>query len=192
MLSRARSRNCSSPQPALATPMMGTDNRSRATRACSAGNICLYARSPVAPKKTIASDTGTAAMAHPPFIPHSTCAPGERHGSTGRTGDMPRPACPRRRRDGQAAPARPLVADRPGPYLASAMSRPIEDYALIGDTHTAALVCRDGSIDWLCLPRFDSGACFAALLGEPEHGRWLLAPAGDPPRQVRRRYRPET
>ncbi|HYO51391.1 glycoside hydrolase family 15 protein [Archangium sp.] len=72
------------------------------------------------------------------------------------------------------------------------MSRPIEDYALIGDTHTAALVGRDGSIDWLCLPRFDSGACFAALLGEPEHGRWLLAPAGGPPRQVRRRYRPET
>ncbi len=72
------------------------------------------------------------------------------------------------------------------------MSRPLEDYALIGDTQTAALVGRDGSIDWLCLPRFDSGACFAALLGEPEHGRWLLAPAGAAPRQVRRRYRPDT
>ncbi|WP_375769745.1 glycoside hydrolase family 15 protein [Archangium gephyra] len=72
------------------------------------------------------------------------------------------------------------------------MSQPIEDYALIGDTHTAALVGRDGSIDWLCLPRFDSGACFSALLGEPKHGRWLLAPAEGPPRQVRRRYRPET
>ena len=67
----------------------------------------------------------------------------------------------------------------------------IEDYALIGDCETAALVGRDGSIDWLCVPRFDSPACFAALLGTPEHGRWLIAPAG-PIRQVRRRYRPGT
>ncbi|HSH61448.1 MAG TPA: glycoside hydrolase family 15 protein [Acidimicrobiales bacterium] len=54
----------------------------------------------------------------------------------------------------------------------------IEDYALIGDTQTAALVGRDGSIDWLCLPRFDSGACFAALVGSHEHGHWQLGPAG--------------
>jgi GH15 family glucan-1,4-alpha-glucosidase len=67
----------------------------------------------------------------------------------------------------------------------------IEDYALIGDTQTAALVGRDGSIDWLCLPHFDSGACFAALLGEPRHGRWLLAPA-TAPRSSRRRYRRDT
>jgi GH15 family glucan-1,4-alpha-glucosidase len=67
----------------------------------------------------------------------------------------------------------------------------IEDYALLGDTRTAALVARDGSIDWLCVPRFDSGACFAALLGTPEHGRWLLAPA-EPVRATHRRYRPGT
>jgi GH15 family glucan-1,4-alpha-glucosidase len=71
------------------------------------------------------------------------------------------------------------------------MSLPIENYALVGDCHTAALVGNDGSIDWLCLPRFDSGACFAALLGGPEHGRWLLAPASKP-MQVRRRYRDDT
>src|SRR5277367_3238510 len=68
------------------------------------------------------------------------------------------------------------------------MPLPIEKYALIGDCHTAALVGDDGSIDWLCFPRFDSGACFAALLGEPEHGRWLLGPT-QPVSRVRRRYR---
>jgi GH15 family glucan-1,4-alpha-glucosidase len=67
----------------------------------------------------------------------------------------------------------------------------IEDYALVGDLETAALVARDGSIDWLCLPRFDSAACFAALLGTPDHGRWLLCPAGDV-RKTERRYRPGT
>ena len=71
------------------------------------------------------------------------------------------------------------------------MSQPIEDYALIGDTHTAALVGRNGSIDWLCLPRFDSGACFAALLGDPANGRWLLAPRGGAA-SVTRRYRDDT
>ena len=58
------------------------------------------------------------------------------------------------------------------------MSSPIEDYALIGDGETAALVNRDGSIDWLCWPRFDDDACFAALLGTPANGRWLIAPEG--------------
>ena len=63
----------------------------------------------------------------------------------------------------------------------------IEDYALIGDCVSAALVGRNGSIDWLCWPRFDSGACFAALLGNPEHGRWLIAPV-DPATRIERKY----
>ncbi len=67
----------------------------------------------------------------------------------------------------------------------------IEDYALIGDCQTAALVGRDGSIDWLCLPRFDSGAPFAALLGSPENGRWQIAPKGEVRRSVRS-YRQDT
>ena len=71
------------------------------------------------------------------------------------------------------------------------MALRIEDYALIGDTHTGALVGNDGSIDWLCLPRFDSPACFAALLGTEDHGRWRLAPAGEV-RRVERRYREGT
>jgi GH15 family glucan-1,4-alpha-glucosidase len=68
------------------------------------------------------------------------------------------------------------------------MALPIEDYALIGDRHTAALVGKDGSVDWLCLPRFDSAACFAALLGEPGHGRWLIGPADPEGVEVSRAY----
>jgi len=67
----------------------------------------------------------------------------------------------------------------------------IEDYAMIGDLGSAALVSRNGSIDWLCWPRFDSDACFAALLGTPNNGRWLIAPQGEVKRVVRR-YRPNT
>jgi GH15 family glucan-1,4-alpha-glucosidase len=71
------------------------------------------------------------------------------------------------------------------------VSQRIEDYALISNCATAALVGRNGSIDWLCLPRFDSAACFSALLGKPEHGRWLIAPA-DPVVRVERHYRDDS
>ncbi|HEY7326842.1 MAG TPA: glycoside hydrolase family 15 protein [Gemmataceae bacterium] len=71
------------------------------------------------------------------------------------------------------------------------MASRIEDYGLIGDCETAALVGKDGSLDWLCLPRFDSGACFAALLGNQEHGCWQIAPAGEV-RKVSRHYRQGT
>ncbi|WP_449350816.1 glycoside hydrolase family 15 protein [Streptomyces shaanxiensis] len=73
------------------------------------------------------------------------------------------------------------------------MAGRIEDYALIGDMQTAALVCRDGTVDWLCLPRFDSHAIFAGLLGTEEHGFWRLGPAhaadAEPPTAARRTYR---
>jgi GH15 family glucan-1,4-alpha-glucosidase len=73
----------------------------------------------------------------------------------------------------------------------SATSSRIEDYALIGDLETAALVSRDGSIDWLCFPRFDSDACFAALLGTKDHGRFRIAPEGEI-KSITRRYRPDS
>ena len=71
------------------------------------------------------------------------------------------------------------------------MSTPLEDYALVGDLQTAALVSRGGSVDWLCVPRFDSGAIFAALLGDDSHGRWAIEPSGGA-RSVRRAYRDDT
>src|SRR5690606_27921721 len=70
------------------------------------------------------------------------------------------------------------------------MSKPLEDYGLIGNMISAALVARDGSIDWLCLPRFDSAACFSALLGGPEHGHWQISPSAKA--RISRRYLPDT
>jgi GH15 family glucan-1,4-alpha-glucosidase len=78
---------------------------------------------------------------------------------------------------------RPPVTERSGALR-------IEDYGLIGDMQTAALVGRNGAVDWLCLPRFDS-ACFSALPGDERHGRWLLAPTGEV-RASSRRYRAGT
>ena len=71
------------------------------------------------------------------------------------------------------------------------MAACIEDYALIGDCQSAALVSRDGSVDWLCWPRFDSDACLAALLGDPSHGRWKIAPT-DRDAKISRRYLRDT
>ena len=67
----------------------------------------------------------------------------------------------------------------------------IEDYGFLSDTQTAALVGRNGSVDWLCFPRFDSDSCFAALLGKPKNGRWLIAPK-DESAAVTRKYRGHT
>jgi GH15 family glucan-1,4-alpha-glucosidase len=71
------------------------------------------------------------------------------------------------------------------------MAGRIEDYAIVGDMQSVALISTDGSVDWLCLPRFDSEACFAALLGTPEHGQWRIAP-GPETAVVTRRYAGDT
>src|SRR6516165_9065411 len=90
----------------------------------------------------------------------------------------------------QTHPSAGTLAGR-GPFIGSDLPLDIEDYALIGDCTTAALVGRNGSIDWLCWPRFDSGALFAALLGNSEHGRWRISPA-DPRPRTRRAYHDDT
>ena len=82
-------------------------------------------------------------------------------------------------------------ADQEPTHLEEGRGSRIEDYALIGDMQSAALVGRDGSVDWLCLPRFDSASCFSALLGDARHGRWLLGPTKHFP-ATSRRYRPGT
>ena len=90
----------------------------------------------------------------------------------------------------QTHPSTGTLAGR-GPFIGSDLPLDIEDYALIGDCTTAALVGRNGSIDWLCWPRFDSGALFAALLGTSEHGRWRISPA-DPRTRTSRAYHDDT
>ena len=93
----------------------------------------------------------------------------------------------------------PSVKIRPRPLKSGGQADPpgfvsglrIEDYAMIGDTESAALVGTNGSVDWLCAPRFDSPAFFAALLGTEANGHWQIAPVGEP-RRVERRYRPGT
>src|SRR5918993_123430 len=87
-------------------------------------------------------------------------------------------------------PASVLVPGRGATANSSSGSKPLEEYALIGNMMSAALVGRDGSIDWLCLPRFDSPACFAALLGSTDNGRWLIAPTGA--HEIRRSYSSRT
>ncbi|WP_219816077.1 glycoside hydrolase family 15 protein [Arthrobacter sp. B1805] len=73
-------------------------------------------------------------------------------------------------------------------WLSWKMQSPIEDYALVSDLHTGALISRSGSVDWLCFPRFDSESVFAAMLGTPEHGRWLVAPSSPDAEVVERSY----
>ena len=92
---------------------------------------------------------------------------------------------------GASPPQEPERNAREVPPSAAAHPAPIEDYAMIGDCHSAALVSRHGSIDWLCWPRFDSPACFAALVGTPDNGRWRIAPA-QPAKRISRQYRPGT
>src|SRR5262249_46244800 len=88
------------------------------------------------------------------------------------------------------ADATPLPGRFPSMARAKHAHVSIEDYALLGDRHTAALVSREGSVDWWCVPRFDSGACFAALLGDHTNGRFLLAPADHS--EITRSYREDT
>src|SRR6516162_11693605 len=86
----------------------------------------------------------------------------------------------------QGAPAREVLE-------MGSKYQPIENYGIIGDLHTAALVGMDGSIDWLCLPHFDSPSCFASLLGTDDNGRWKLAPTDESSIVTARRwYRPDS
>ncbi len=96
----------------------------------------------------------------------------QRDGSTARKDDAPEAGITEHTRGGEAAPI-----DKPEHEDVSRLPLRIEDYGLIGDCTTAALIGREGSLDWLCWPRFDSGACFAALLGDESNGRWRMGPA---------------
>jgi GH15 family glucan-1,4-alpha-glucosidase len=134
-----------------------------------------------------ATSPASNAGAWPPWDP--TARRRTTPGARGNT-RFPRLCCPwhlRQWRPGRLGPLQP-----PDPsFREQVTSHKIEDYALLGDTRTAALVSKDGSVDWLCAPRFDSPACFAALLGSAKHGRWLLTPTALP-HGIQRRYRDDT
>src|SRR5690242_3111410 len=143
--------------------------------------------------------TGAPSPAHPPPAlpsppPPAAAGPRAGPGAAAARRGAARPPCPPAPPPPAARPLRPPA--RPPPCSRPRPPRPrrplpLEQYALIGDRHTAALVGSDGTIDWLCLPRFDSPACFASLLGTPDNGQWALAPAGRSA-PVGRRYRQDS
>src|ERR1700754_297339 len=132
----------------------------------------------------------------PPTSSHSRAPPprttrSRRSKACRRSSARSRTASARQRRRSRAPRVTRANKSRPARGEKGPARVRIEDYGLIGDMQSAALVGRDGSVDWLCLPRFDSASCFAALLGDERHGQWRLAPAGGA-RASSRRYRPGT
>src|SRR5690606_27766805 len=174
---RRAARRTASPGP---RPARRTERRSAAPGFDHCISLPLASRHPAPERRSLPLPTGARHGVHA----HGTAARSRPAAAGGAgSGDAPladvdRLRAPWRRRRG-------------GRGRIDRMAARIEDYALIGDCETAALVSRDGSVDWLCWPRFDSGACFAALLGGPENGRWQVAPVHPAPR-ITRRYREGT
>src|SRR3546814_4723226 len=161
------SRQASSVRSSIPAPRRWMDRPGARTSSCPrAGSSSRDVRSPDAPRmrRVVVS----AAMAPPNHTPHD---PGEAVvAKAGARWRLPSDS------DAERMPGMP---------------EPIEDYALLSNCRTAALVSRSGSVDWLCLPRYDSGSVFAALLGDESHGRWGLRPT-DPTARAHRRYNGET